>query len=169
LRVDRPAEPAIRILGTAAMDRIASLCREVHSLASDVVRHSAGAAWLLTSAWAAFENARERQAVRPSHPAIAAAARHIRQADTAQSLESLAGLIGLSPSHLSRLFRQQTGLSIVAYRHRIQLERFFAILQNQPHLTVLAAALQAGFGSYAQFHRVFRKQFGCGPREYLNQ
>lgn len=29
--------------------------------------------------------------------------------------------------------------------------------------TALAAALEAGFGSYAQFHRVFREQTGRNP------
>jgi AraC-like DNA-binding protein len=29
--------------------------------------------------------------------------------------------------------------------------------------TALAAAHEAGFGSYAQFHRVFRQEIGCNP------
>jgi AraC-like DNA-binding protein len=29
------------------------------------------------------------------------------------------------------------------------------------------AALQAGFGSYSQCHRVFRSLFGISPREFL--
>jgi len=28
------------------------------------------------------------------------------------------------------------------------------------------AALASGFGSYAQFHRVFKRHFGFGPAEY---
>jgi AraC-like DNA-binding protein len=29
------------------------------------------------------------------------------------------------------------------------------------------AALDAGFGSYPQFHRVFRAETGCAPAEYF--
>jgi AraC-like DNA-binding protein len=32
---------------------------------------------------------------------------------------------------------------------------------------LLEAALSAGFGSYAQFHRVFRAWRGTTPREFL--
>jgi AraC-like DNA-binding protein len=32
---------------------------------------------------------------------------------------------------------------------------------------LLEAALASGFGSYAQFHRVFRTWRGTTPREYL--
>jgi AraC-like DNA-binding protein len=32
---------------------------------------------------------------------------------------------------------------------------------------LLDAALEAGFGSYAQFHRVYRKLVGTAPRDYL--
>jgi len=30
---------------------------------------------------------------------------------------------------------------------------------------LLAAALEAGFGSYTQFHRVYKRMFGTCPRE----
>ncbi|NBB96178.1 MAG: AraC family transcriptional regulator [Planctomycetes bacterium] len=33
----------------------------------------------------------------------------------------------------------------------------------------LASALQAGFGSYAQFHRVFRQYVGATPREHFRR
>jgi AraC-like DNA-binding protein len=34
---------------------------------------------------------------------------------------------------------------------------------------MLAAALEAGFGSYPQFHRIFRRVMGCSPGEYRYQ
>jgi transcriptional regulator GlxA family with amidase domain len=33
---------------------------------------------------------------------------------------------------------------------------------------LLATAIEAGFGSYAQFYRVFREHYGQSPREYLS-
>jgi AraC-like DNA-binding protein len=32
---------------------------------------------------------------------------------------------------------------------------------------LLDACLRAGFGSYAQCHRVFRHSLGCSPRSYF--
>ena len=40
-------------------------------------------------------------------------------------------------------------------------------LARQGHLNLLAAALEAGFGSYSQFHRIFTRVSGSRPRDYL--
>lgn len=40
-------------------------------------------------------------------------------------------------------------------------------LVDRGSTTLLEAALEAGFGSYAQFHRVFRAQVHASPRDYL--
>jgi len=79
---------------------------------------------------------------------------------------ALAKQVGMSPSHLARLFKQDMGLSLLEYRQRQRLERFFALVDAEGG-NLLAAALDAGFGSYAQFHRVFRARFGQSPRDYL--
>ncbi|HXU64750.1 MAG TPA: helix-turn-helix domain-containing protein, partial [Polyangia bacterium] len=54
------------------------------------------------------------------------------------------------------------------YRNRLRLDRFWLLVDGgRPSL--LEAALAAGFGSYAQFHRVFRAQRHVTPREYLRR
>jgi AraC-like DNA-binding protein len=47
------------------------------------------------------------------------------------------------------------------------MQRFFQML-DQGECRLLDAALEAGFGSYAQFHRVYRKLVGKAPRDYLS-
>jgi AraC-like DNA-binding protein len=54
------------------------------------------------------------------------------------------------------------GLSMTRFRNQQRLDRFMR-LYGQGRTTALAAAHQAGFGSYAQFHRVFRKETGRRP------
>jgi len=78
----------------------------------------------------------------------------------------LASGVGLSPSRLSRLFKQQTGLTLVHFRQRIALERFLQMYDPRHGKTLLATALAAGFGSYAQFHRVYKRVLRCSPREH---
>ena len=78
----------------------------------------------------------------------------------------LARRFAVSPSKLSQAFTQQMGISLVEYRNRLRLERFLALVERGGG-NLLQAALDAGFGSYAQFHRVFRAMLGATPKEYL--
>lgn len=83
---------------------------------------------------------------------------------------SLSGAIlarqhGVSVSRLARAFKVEMGVSIVAHRNRLRLQRFFELVGTGQGL--LPAALGAGFGSYAQFHRVFRAQYQRSPGVYL--
>lgn len=90
----------------------------------------------------------------------------ILQQSPMQSGGALARLLGVSPGHLAREFKAEMGLSLVEHRNRLRLARFFSgVEQNRKSL--LEAALEAGFGSYAHFHRVYRKLQGATPRDDL--
>jgi AraC-like DNA-binding protein len=86
--------------------------------------------------------------------------------DLSKDTVELAELLGTSPRQLVRVFRQDMGESLVAFRNRRRIERFFALTDGTSE-NLLQAALAAGFGSYAQFHRVFRAMLGATPSEYL--
>jgi AraC-like DNA-binding protein len=86
--------------------------------------------------------------------------------DSALGRRELAARLGVSESCLSRAFKSEMGFSVSQYRGRLKLERFFALVDRRRG-NLLAAALDAGFGSYAQFHRVFRAVLGKTPSEYL--
>jgi AraC-like DNA-binding protein len=70
-----------------------------------------------------------------------------------------------SPDVLAKHFRREVGASLVDYRNRLRIEKFLELAVRSGNL--LQAALDAGFGSYAQFSRVFRQQMGVSPRGYL--
>jgi len=78
--------------------------------------------------------------------------------------EELARRFRVSSGHLARTFKAEVGYSLVEYRNRLRLERFFAAMQAG-ETSLQEAALRAGFGSYAQFHRVHRQMTGLAPRE----
>jgi AraC-like DNA-binding protein len=129
---------------------------------------NAGLAYALLQAWQCFEHAGEVP-VREVHPAVERSARLMLDGATDCGLDKLAEQAGLSPSRLSRLFKQQTGLSIVEFRNRQRMERVLSRYESGDEAerpTLLDAALEAGFGSYPQFHRVFRRLMGCSPAEY---
>jgi AraC-like DNA-binding protein len=88
--------------------------------------------------------------------------------DPCSSGASLARGLSISPGYLARSFKAEMGISLVEYRHRRLMARFFeAIERGQANL--LAAALDAGFSSYTQFHRVYRKMFGKSPRDDMHE
>jgi AraC-like DNA-binding protein len=130
---------------------------------------NAGLAYALLHAWKCFDRAGEVPA-RNVHPAVERTARLLLSDETSYSLPQLARRAGLSSSRLSRLFKQQTGLSIVEFRNRQRMQRFLDRFESERNSsrqsTLLNAALDAGFGSYPQFHRVFRRVAGCSPAEY---
>lgn len=86
--------------------------------------------------------------------------------DPTITADKLAGRLSVSSARLARAFRAELGLSLVQYRNRLRLERFFGLVEHRGG-NFSEAATTAGFGSYAQFHRIFRQQVGVTPREYL--
>jgi AraC-like DNA-binding protein len=121
-----------------------------------------GLAYSFLSAWAEFQQA-AHVPVHDVHPAVEKAARYIRDHDNTLPLVELARHAGLSAHRLSRLFKQQTGVPLVDFRNRQRVEKFLQIYGTGQRRTMLDAALEAGFGSYAQFHRVFKRMTGRSP------
>ena len=79
----------------------------------------------------------------------------------------MAKTLGISLSRLARLFKTEMGLSLVDYRNQLRLDRFLSLVDSGGS-NLLEAAYTAGFGSYSQFHRVFRALRGASPREYFS-
>lgn len=77
---------------------------------------------------------------------------------------TMASAFGRSAGHLARQFKREVGVSLVEYRQRLLIERFVSAYRGG-QVRLVDAALEAGFGSYAQFHRVYTKCMGTTPRE----
>jgi AraC-like DNA-binding protein len=86
--------------------------------------------------------------------------------DPALGGKEIADRLNISLSRLARVFKAEMGMSLVEYRNRLRLDRFMVLL-DRGRTNLLEAALAAGFGSYAQFHRVFRALRHATPRDYL--
>jgi AraC-like DNA-binding protein len=152
-----------RRLEAPRVPRLDALLRELlHAETADDALLNAGLAYLLVVAWRAFLDSDDVVAGVDVHPAVEAVARRLQSDPRAGDLASLARAAGLSPSHLSRIFKAQTGVSITRFRNRRRLERF-TLLYSHGRTTALAAALEAGFGSYAQFYRVACAETGDRP------
>lgn len=96
---------------------------------------------------------------------VGAAIRRLRT-NPDEDRETLAKALGTTADRLGRAFKAEIGETLLEYRNRLRLERFFSVVDPRGG-NLLPAALEAGFGSYAQFHRVFHDVFRCAPIDYL--
>ncbi len=165
LRQANPAGEYCRRLPREGLAQLEELFSEIAGTQGQTGLFNAGLSYALLKAWQHFAHAADVP-VHDVHPAVEKAARLIRDQATALGLDELARRAGLSPARLSRLFKQQTGVALVDFRNRQRIERFLQLYGTGQRLTMLDAALEAGFGSYPQFHRVFKRVLGCSPVNY---
>lgn len=81
------------------------------------------------------------------------------------TLTDLAELTFLSTFHLSRLFKQEIGLSVTEYLNKTRIDRA-TILLATTNLSVNEIATSTGFNSAAYFSNKFKKLNGISPRQY---
>jgi methylphosphotriester-DNA--protein-cysteine methyltransferase len=132
----------------------------------DPARLNAGLRYLLLACWRYHRHGASSKPV-TLHPAVQRAIAILDDQSGAVPLEHLATDGGVSMAYISRLFHRQVGMPMHQYRASRRLMRFWQVWSRTPRPRLLDAALSAGFGSYAQFHRVFRATHGCGPRQYV--
>jgi AraC-like DNA-binding protein len=102
------------------------------------------------------------------HPAVDRAVKLLSAGDWPHDLARLARTCGISESHLSRLFHRQIGVSLSRYRNSLRLSRFWEEYRHPTQKNLSEAVYTAGFGSYAQFYKVFVQAYGRGPRACMS-
>ena len=101
-------------------------------------------------------------------PAIAQV-RDFLQAYYAQniSLADLATLSGLSRFHLSRVFRQETGLSLSAYQQQLRIAQAKRLLVRG--MPIAKVATEVGFYDQSHLGKHFKRLVGVTPGNYISQ
>lgn len=153
----------LRLLTPAASERLAAQFAYLGELDTSSEQFGVGLEYLVLSAWAEQHRATRVDELLDVHPVVEKAAQLLREKPEQGSLRDLAKACGASASWLSRLFREQLGVSLVGYRNQARVDRFFELYREGRGLNLSDAALGAGFGSYAQFHRVFKDTLGFAP------
>jgi transcriptional regulator GlxA family with amidase domain len=80
----------------------------------------------------------------------------------------IAESVRLSPTHLRRLFKSQTGRSLTAYRKQLQQQRARQLLETT-FLSIKEIAAAVRITSVSHFVRDFKKSYGVTPSEYAKQ
>ncbi len=74
------------------------------------------------------------------------------------SIEDLAARVAMSPRNLSRVFKEETGSTIVEYLTRLRKEHARTLLNN-PTYTIEYVASQCGFKSARQLQRILKEDY----------
>ncbi|MDN3027909.1 AraC family transcriptional regulator [Streptomyces sp. S.PB5] len=159
---ERRRLPAMQDAGADAPALRALLRQTVAAHAQSPPRAAAElwtALWRTTTLTDATENG-----PRSRHPALRAAMAHIEEHLAGPlTVPAVARAAGVSHTHLTRLFRQDTGHTVIAYiRHR-RMERARHLLIAST-LAIPAIAAAVGIPDLQAFNKTCHKELGASPR-----
>lgn len=81
------------------------------------------------------------------------------------NLQSLADYVHVNSSYLSRLFKKETGMSIIDTLNKLRIERAKQLLMN-PKNKIFEVASEVGIDDPTYFTHVFVKYAGKSPKEF---
>lgn len=89
-----------------------------------------------------------------------------RHLDLNRNRERTAKACNVSPSHVSRLIQQHTGMGFNEYLTHLRMQRACDLLR-EGRLQIRAIAATCGYKHPSHFIAVFKKTFGCTPGSWL--
>jgi two-component system response regulator YesN len=81
------------------------------------------------------------------------------------SLESMAEEMYYNPSYLSRIFHNETGITLKSYVDNVKIEKIKELLSNKD-IMVKDISEKTGFISATYFSQYFKKHTGLTPNEF---
>lgn len=84
------------------------------------------------------------------------------------SLKKIAEEIFVNPSHLSRVFKKETGLSLTNFINKKRIEEAKVFLKKG-NISVTDVAFMVGFNDLNYFSKVFKKYTGLIPTNYMKK
>lgn len=146
----------------AESTRLAELLR--HAVTAMPTSPSRATAEVWAALWHVAELPRGEGAGR-HHPFVATAQAYVEEhLASPLSVPDVARAVGISHTHLTRVFRAETGLTVVAYiRHRRLQRARHLLLSSTLSITAIAAAV--GIVDLQAFNKASRRELGASPRE----
>jgi len=87
------------------------------------------------------------------------------QIHSSLQLEQISSAVHLSPYHLCRIFKQNTGMTLHHYVKRLRLFNAAEHMLEHPAARLDLLALEYGFSNHGNFSTAFRQTFGVKPSE----
>ncbi len=95
-------------------------------------------------------------------------AAYIRENYRDASLEKAAVLVGLSPSHLSRTFKEKNGMGFSELLMQVRMEKASEMLADV-RCKSYEVAYEVGYDNPKNFSRAFKTYYGKSPSEYRKE
>jgi AraC-like DNA-binding protein len=131
------------------------------------IEGNAGLGFAMLKSWSTFLSAPKTPVGDLLHPGVRQAMHDIQHGTHDATLAELARRAHMTETYLCALFKKEVGIGVAEYRNQVRIERFLTLCEAR---RVLAdAAFEAGFGSYAQFYKIFSAKMGMSPSEYVAQ
>ncbi|USB31789.1 response regulator [Paenibacillus sp. YPG26] len=89
-------------------------------------------------------------------------ANYSQQAD----LHELAQMVFLTPSYLSKLFKQETGMTLTDYMIEVRIKRAKHLLRTEPGMKIHSIGAEVGYADPAYFNKLFKRIVGVTPNTY---
>ena len=84
------------------------------------------------------------------------------------SLNTIANEIHVSPSHLSRKFKEETGMNLTEFINQKRVEEAKLYLQRG-YISITDIAFLVGFNDLNYFSKVFKKHTSLTPSQYAKR
>ena len=84
------------------------------------------------------------------------------------TLDGMVDDLRVTKPYLSRLFKQETGQTVMSYVTDVKINRAKVLLRNT-HLSILDISERLGYYDSSHFGRVFKKVTGLTPRAFRQQ
>jgi AraC-like DNA-binding protein len=81
------------------------------------------------------------------------------------TLTQIAKECSLSPEHLSRMFKKETGFGFCEYLNLLRLQKAEALLKQSDNLSISQIACECGFNDSNYFSVKFKKMYGISPKK----
>lgn len=100
-------------------------------------------------------------------PELAHSAQKLIRESYAQkfSLEAVANTLHINKYYLLRIFKSETGMTLLEYHNFVRCKEAEALLQSQEYSISMVASM-VGYVSASHFTQVFRRITGLTPSEY---
>ena len=85
-----------------------------------------------------------------------------------KTMAELAEHFDVSESYLFRIFKQKYDMTPKTYINKLRIKNICKRLKYSEG-TIKSVVAEYGFESYEYFSRVFKKEMGCGPREWMEE
>ena len=166
LRGDAESPTSIAALQDLGQDFMALAERFEHAARVFPAQPAQAEARLWDVLWELAERtAREEAREHRRHAALIQACRVIQsRISEPLSLSALAAPSGVSPAHLTRLFRAELGLTATEYLRQCRLERALRLLTRSA-VPIKEVACEVGIPDLHAFNKAVRRGYGLSPRE----